>query len=104
MIGKTLVILANIFLFCSNYSEINVNYQGFYKSVFMIGLVYLMSDPCVMLTSSMIEETYREQFYKFIDQGIHILTQAVLLKSIISRSSLGRAKTGNVSSSGHAMV
>ena len=50
-------------------------------------MLYIMSDPILILTSYMLEEWNRQFYYRCFDQLIHILLQAFLLYEMSGKQS-----------------
>ena len=46
--------------------------------VVAIGLVYLMSDPGLMIVSYLMEPWNRAFYYRLLDQGIHVTVQVFM--------------------------
>lgn len=51
----------------------------FYNQIFYIGLIFMLSDPLIIMSTFVMNEWQRAWYYHFFDQLMHIGLQAYLL-------------------------
>ena len=45
----------------------------FYQQITMVGILYLLSDPFIILSSYLLKECDRQYYYRFVDQSVHVV-------------------------------
>ena len=53
--------------------------QDFYTKIVIIGLIYLASDPALIISSYLLAEWNRQFYYHLMDQGLHVALQVFML-------------------------
>lgn len=66
------------YFYSYSHDKIRKEASKFYQNVVALGMVYLLSDPFVILSCFFLQEYNRQYYYRFIDQLIHIAVQAFL--------------------------
>jgi hypothetical protein len=76
---KIILACVQVYFYLTTRKIVTKNQLKYLDMIFKIGLVYLLSDPMVIMSSFFLEEINRQYYYRFLDQGIHIFTQFFLL-------------------------
>lgn len=88
MIGAKLALLAAFFYFYDyTISRLSKETKVFYLQFVPIGIMYLLSDPVLIMTSYSLAEYNRQFYYRFCDQLIHVLLSTYLLYQLSSQKS-----------------
>lgn len=75
------LILVGAFYYFYSYAKKDVKKPSmdFYNKICKVGLIYLLSDPFVILSSFFLDEYNRPYYFRLVDQSIHIFTQSFIL-------------------------
>lgn len=74
------IILVFCFLYFYQYSKDKISKAAkpFYQQFVMVGLMFLLSDPMIILSCFFLKEYNRQFYYRFADQSIHIFLQTYI--------------------------
>ena len=88
LVGAKLTLVAVFFYFYSHTAPlIKKDSKHFYNQIIKIGLLYLLSDPLILLSSFFLEEYNRQFYFRLMDQSMHIFIQAYLFWQMRSKHS-----------------
>lgn len=84
---KLLVTAVFVYFYSHTAAKVKKQSESFFRQVAIIGLIYLLSDAVIILSSYLLLECNRKWYYRAVDQSIHVLIQAYLLVQMRSARS-----------------
>jgi len=86
--AKLLLVVVFIYFYSYCHSEIkNKQSLSFYRQFVPVGVMYLLSDPVIILSCYCLQEYNRQSYYRMVDQFVHIGLQAYIFYQLSQNKS-----------------